>query len=175
MKRMNSTAVNQDKKKWGNQATIWFRVIARTHPPRQRWRTWLSSPLTRYIFLTATEEQRSFFSSLLLQGEVDYCCRTNPGRPLAVRKQPLSLTLLPRRSSHYCARNFNLRCLDCCWQPAATPPTLLSLCRGGPHSRPKHLAVVNKSASQTPQTSPTPARNCCVQLRDKTSFSEVRH
>lgn len=132
--------------------------------------------LNQIHFPDCNRGAEELFSSLLRQGEVDYCCRTNPGRPLAVRKPPLSLTLLLRRSSHYCTRNFNLRCLNCCWQPAADSRPHLSLsplCRAALTT--KHLVVGNKSASQTLQTSPTPARNCCVQLGDKTSFSEVRH
>lgn len=70
--------------------------------------------LNHIHFPDCNKGAEELFSSLLLQGEVDYCCRTNPGRPLTVRKQPPSLTLLPRRNGHYCARNFNLRCLDHC-------------------------------------------------------------
>lgn len=134
-------------------------------------RTLAQLALNHIHFPDCNRGAEELFSSLLLQGEVDYCCRTNPGRPLTVRKQPLSLTLLPRRGGHYRARNFNLGCLDCCWQPAAPslalPPStsLFLLCWAALTS--KHFEVVNKSASQTGQASPTPARNCRVQFRDK--------
>lgn len=171
MKRIMSAAANWEKK-WVDQTTIWSWAIARIHPWRRWWRTWLSSLSTRYIFLTATKEQRSFFYFFLLQGKVDYCFRTNPGQPLAAGKQPLSRTLLLGRSSHYCARNFNLQCLDCYWQLAAPLPhppiPTLSSVPGSTRNQTFGRGKYNYNYSQTLQTSPTPVHNCYVQLRDKT-------
>lgn len=67
------------------------------------------------------------FSFLLLQGEVDYCFRTNPSQPLAVWETTAESHLVAeRRSSHYCARNFNLRLpllllTACCSPPPLSP------------------------------------------------------
>lgn len=122
MKRMMSTAANQEKKKMRRSNRNLIQSYCPNTSSEAAVENLAQLALNKTHFPDCNRGAEEVFSFLLLQGEVDYCFRTNPGQPLVVWETTAESHLVAETQQPLLRQNFNLRLpllllTGCCSQP----------------------------------------------------------
>lgn len=121
-----STAANQEKKKTRQSNRNLIQSYCPNTSSEAAVENLAQLALNKTHFPDCNRGAEEVFSFLLLQGEVDYCFRTNPGQPLVVWETTAESHLVAETQQPLLRQNFNLRLpllllTACCCPPPLSP------------------------------------------------------